>query len=238
MSPAVQDLLGFTPTELFNQPLATVLHPECHATFEAHVQRIMEIQFKRPLQGAELCSTFTFRSRAGAPVPLDGVGQAWQRGKSVEFVMSFRARHAATTHAQPAGAGMVMVGSQGSQVPPLMPPQQSGFVGHSGASVLVQPQAQVGSMHPASLMPTTSLPQGQPHVSSAVLQAPMSGLAPTMPAGGVSAPPMAVAATLGMPPSSGWGHAPMAANAQMPIASGAPMYPTSLPQASPPGHSG
>ena len=46
ISPAVQDILGYTAVELFNQPLATILHPACHAAFEQHVQRCIEIQVR------------------------------------------------------------------------------------------------------------------------------------------------------------------------------------------------
>jgi hypothetical protein len=175
ISPAVQDMLGYAPTELFNQPLASILHPDCHGIFEGHVQRIMEIQFKRPLQGQELLSSFIFRSRAGMAVPLDGVGQAWQRGRNVEFVMSFRARHAtqAPVAVQPLQGQVQMSG---------------GSVAQSGTSVPYQVQ---GQQH-------MSL-SGQQHMSLSEQQHAVSG------EGGSAVPHVMPPQQSGFQPSQGQG---------------------------------
>ncbi len=197
-------MLGYAPTELFNQPLASILHPDCYGSFEGHVQRIMEIQFKRPLQGQELLSSFIFRSRSGVAVPLDGVGQAWQRGRNVEFVMSFRARHAsaqAPIAAQQAQGQMQANGSipqSGSSVPQ---PQQMNNQQHMmQAEQQHAASAEGGSAVPHVMPPQQSGFQSQGQGSQAILsstagmppphavQTPAphsSGMAPMMASGGM-----------------------------------------------------
>ena len=44
VSPACTTLLGFRPDELFDKPLSSILAPECHDEFEAHVQATMNNQ--------------------------------------------------------------------------------------------------------------------------------------------------------------------------------------------------
>jgi PAS domain S-box-containing protein len=81
VSPSCQALLGYRPDELFDRPLSSVLAPECHEDFELHIQATMSIQQTRELQLPELVTTHTFVRKDGTPVVLDGVGQAWQRGR-------------------------------------------------------------------------------------------------------------------------------------------------------------
>jgi len=234
ISPAVQDMLGYAPTELFNQPLASILHPDCHGNFEGHVQRIMEIQFKRPLQGPELLSAFIFRSRSGVAVPLDGVGQAWQRGRNVEFVMSFRARHAtaqAPSAAQQgqsqtqmngssAQAGASMPQQMNAQQHMLQPEQQQHAAAAEGGSAVphVMPPQQSGfqaqgQSSQAVLSTTAAMPPPHtaqvPHSTGMVAMMPSAGMYMGGMSGGVSAPLMGGQAMYSSQPI------PMGANGHM-----------------------
>lgn len=92
VSPACHALLGYRPDELFDKPLSSVLSPECHEEFEAHIQSTMVHQQTRELQPQELVTTHTFLRKDGTTIVLDGIGQAWQRGDVVEILFVYRDR--------------------------------------------------------------------------------------------------------------------------------------------------
>ncbi|CAM9508309.1 unnamed protein product, partial [Phaeothamnion confervicola] len=83
-------VLQYQPAELAGADVGGLVPEAGRKEFRARLAQQMVLQSRRPLERRERVFFQQFLRRDGRPVWMEGVGQAWQRGTMVQFVMSFR----------------------------------------------------------------------------------------------------------------------------------------------------